>query len=68
MGPIRGIDYVIARAAVDGGILADSPYRKFLANVLKACTSNMVRHLPFVLCISILQTLQQSKGSAGQSA
>eukprot|EP00972_Heterocapsa_arctica_P088580 13062115-Heterocapsa_arctica.AAC.1 len=68
MGPIRGVDYVIARAAADAGITPDSPYGKFLANVLLACAPDMVRHLPFVLAINILQTLQQSKSSAGQSS
>eukprot|EP00972_Heterocapsa_arctica_P005408 800788-Heterocapsa_arctica.AAC.1 len=41
MGPIRGIDYVIARAACHANISPDSPYGKFLSNVLEACEEDM---------------------------
>eukprot|EP00972_Heterocapsa_arctica_P057754 8521547-Heterocapsa_arctica.AAC.1 len=46
MGPIRGIDSVIARAVVDANISAESPYGQFLRNVLHACTDDMAMHLP----------------------
>eukprot|EP00972_Heterocapsa_arctica_P075226 11098632-Heterocapsa_arctica.AAC.1 len=65
--PMRGIDYVVSRAAIDADIAADSKYGMFLREFLHVCTDDMALHLPMVLCISILQTLQQSKGNAGKS-
>eukprot|EP00972_Heterocapsa_arctica_P113641 16438283-Heterocapsa_arctica.AAC.1 len=68
IGPIRGIDYIVARAAVDAGITRDSPYGQFLGNALLACTPDMVRQLLYAFGMSILQTLQQSNTSAENSA
>eukprot|EP00972_Heterocapsa_arctica_P086280 12718077-Heterocapsa_arctica.AAC.1 len=45
-GPIRGIDYVVARAACDACIPPGSPYGKFLASVLEDTGEDMVKHLP----------------------
>eukprot|EP00972_Heterocapsa_arctica_P004427 657262-Heterocapsa_arctica.AAC.1 len=36
-GPMRGIDYMIARAAVDSHIDPLSSYDRFLVNSLQAC-------------------------------
>eukprot|EP00972_Heterocapsa_arctica_P018145 2681561-Heterocapsa_arctica.AAC.1 len=67
-GPMRGIDYIIARAAVDSRTEPHSPYGRFLANSLQACRPDMVRQLAYVLGLSILQTLQKSKNNSGDSA
>eukprot|EP00972_Heterocapsa_arctica_P043394 6404810-Heterocapsa_arctica.AAC.1 len=67
-GLIRGVDYVVARAAADARIAPESPFGRFLSGILRACTPDMTRQLPYVLCMSLLQTLQQSKTNAKHSA
>eukprot|EP00972_Heterocapsa_arctica_P103402 15237029-Heterocapsa_arctica.AAC.1 len=39
--PMRGIDYMIARAAIDSRSDPHSPYGRFLVNCFQACKPDM---------------------------